>query len=241
MPPFSGFFSKDSIISAAMQHGWYGWLLWIAALAGTLLTGIYTFRMLFVVFGGEQSPFVREHFHALRRDVPGLALVVPVGILAVLALAGGWLQFAPLWHPLTDWLERGGVVPLVDPTSWDEGISSALAFALGLSGIGVAWLLYGARRVAVPRAPALQALLEHKFYFDELYDYAFYRPAVLLAVMLRRLVEEPFITGSVVELADTTRGVARRTSRLETGILRLYALAIAAGVAVLALVFIAAK
>src|SRR5205823_616275 len=68
VPPFSGFFSKDSILAAALaNNGWYGDVLWAAGLAGAFLTGLYTFRMLFPVFWGEPSGFVREHFHALQR------------------------------------------------------------------------------------------------------------------------------------------------------------------------------
>src|SRR4051794_4594201 len=55
IPPFAGFFSKDSIIASAMDRGAYGYVLWVAALAGAFLTGLYTFRMLFLVFWGEPS------------------------------------------------------------------------------------------------------------------------------------------------------------------------------------------
>src|SRR5207247_2241585 len=67
--PFAGFFSKDSILAASMDRGAYGYVLWTVGLVGTFLTGLYTFRMFFLVFGGERSAFVREHFHALGRDV----------------------------------------------------------------------------------------------------------------------------------------------------------------------------
>src|SRR5438067_5227459 len=50
MPPFAGFFSKDSIIAAALHVGWYGWIFWAVALVGTFLTGLYTFRLYFIVF-----------------------------------------------------------------------------------------------------------------------------------------------------------------------------------------------
>src|SRR6266849_6780844 len=63
VPPFAGFFSKDSILAAALERGGFGYVLFAAGLAGAFLTGIYTFRMIFVVFGGEQSAFAREHFH----------------------------------------------------------------------------------------------------------------------------------------------------------------------------------
>src|SRR5436309_8934855 len=65
IPPFSGFFSKDSILAAALANGgWYGYLLSAAGIVGALLTGLYAFRMLFMAFWGEPSPFVREHLTA---------------------------------------------------------------------------------------------------------------------------------------------------------------------------------
>src|SRR6266511_493758 len=57
IPPLSGFFSKDSILASALAAGTYGQILFVAGLAGTFLTGLYTFRMLFIVFGGEPSPY----------------------------------------------------------------------------------------------------------------------------------------------------------------------------------------
>jgi len=238
--PFSGFFSKDSILASAMAHGAYGYLLWVVGLAGTFLTGLYTFRMLFLVFWGEPSAFVREHFHALQRDVVGVSMASTVGVLAVLAVIGGWLQWAPLWHPVETWLQTVAE-PTVSPKNWQEAVSSALALALGLAGIGVAWLVYGARRVAVPRFALAQRILEHKFYFDEAYDVLFYAPAVFLAGLLRRGVEQPLIADTGRDLADDTRDLGRIVARAQTGLLRTYALAIASSVAVLAVVFVAVK
>jgi NADH-quinone oxidoreductase subunit L len=240
IPPFAGFFSKDSIIASAMDHGAYGYVLWVVALIGTFLTGVYTFRLLFMVFWGEPSAFVREHFHALRRDVVGNSMTWTVAVLAVLSIVGGWIQFAPLWHPIETWLETVAE-PLVSPTNWQEAISSILAVALGAAGIGVAWALYGAKRRPVPRRAALQRLLERKFYFDEAYDAAFYRPSVWTARALGRLVEQPLIAGSAREVGDETRDLGGILARLQTGLLRTYALAIASALAVLAVVFVAVK
>ncbi len=240
IPPFAGFFSKDSILAAAMDHGTYGYVLWVAGLAGTFLTGLYTFRMLFLVFWGEPSPFVREHFHALRRDVVGVSMAATVAVLTVLSVIGGWLQFAPIWHPVETWLQTVAE-PVVSPTSWQEAISSALAFVLGLGGIGLAWLIYGARRIAVPRFAFAQRTFERKFYFDELYDALFYAPSAWVARMLGRAVEQPLIAQSGRDLGDDTRDVGGLVARAQTGLLRTYALAIASSVAVLAIVFVAVK
>jgi NADH-quinone oxidoreductase subunit L len=240
LPPFAGFFSKDSILASAMDHGAYGYVLWVAGLAGTFLTGLYTFRLLFLVFWGEPSPFVREHFHALKQDVPGLTLAIPVGVLAVLSVVGGWLQFAPVWHPVETWLQTVAE-PVVSPTNWQEAISSILAVVLGLAGIYVAWAMYAARKLAVPRFAFAQRVLEHKFYFDELYDLSFYRPTVWIAKRFFRWIEEPLIAESSNSLGQDTRDLGRAVSRLQTGVLRTYALAIASGVAVLTVVFVAIR
>jgi NADH-quinone oxidoreductase subunit L len=240
IPPFAGFFSKDSILAAAMDHGAYGYVLWIAGLAGTFLTGLYTFRMLFIVFLGEPSPFVREHFHALRRDVVGVTMAAPVAVLTVLSVIGGWLQFAPLWHPVETWL-RTVAEPLVSPANWQEATSSAAALVLGLLGIGVAWFFYGARRRAVPRFAFWQRTLEHKFWFDELYDFAFYRPAVATARALTAWIERPLILDTGDEIGDEARDVGGLFARLQTGLVRTYALAIASSVAVIAIVFVAVR
>jgi NADH-quinone oxidoreductase subunit L len=239
VPPFAGFFSKDSILAAAMDHGAYGYVLWAAGMAGAFLTGLYTFRMLWLVFGGEPSPYAREHFHALGRDVVGRSMAWTVGVLAVLSTIGGWLQFAPIWHPVETWLQTVAE-PLVSPTNRQEAVSSIVAVGLGVAGIGVAWVFYGAPRRTVPRL-AVARVLEHKFYFDEAYDALFYRPAARAAWYLGRLVELPLIAGSGREIGEETRDLGALFARLQTGLLRTYALAIASSLAVLAIVFVAVK
>ena len=240
LPPFAGFFSKDSILADAMDRGAFGYVLWVVGLAGTFLTGLYTFRLLFLVFWGEPSPFVREHFHAPKRDLIGWTMGVPVAVLAVLSVIGGWLQFAPLWHPVETWLQSVAE-PVVTPTDWQEAISSALAVLLGLLGIYVAWALYAVKTVAVPQFAFAQRVLEHKFYFDELYDAVFYRPTVWVAKALYRGVEDPLIAESSTSLGQDTRDLGRVVARLQTGLVRTYVLAIASSAAVLAIVFIAVK
>jgi NADH-quinone oxidoreductase subunit L len=240
VPPFSGFFSKDSILAAALASGWYGQVLWVAGMLGAFLTGLYAFRMVFVVFGGEPSPFVREHFHRLRADVVGVSLGLPVALLTLLAALGGWLQFAGIWTPVSNFLEPA-TPSLVDASGAQEAVSSAVAVGLGIAGIWVAWWLYSARRVAAPSVAWAQALLEHKFYFDELYDALFYRPAVFLANGFLAWVERPLVFGSISELAAGIRELGLGTRALQTGLVRTYALAIAASLAVVTVVFVVVR
>ncbi len=265
IPPFAGFFSKDPIIAAALDSGWYGALLFIAALLGTFLTGLYAFRLFFLVFPGEPSPFVREHLmrgshahgpegahgeedasrphghdnHEHTGEGP-FSMTAPVAVLAVLSVVGGWIQFAPFWHPISNWLEPVAP-PLVEPSNAQEAISSVAAVFFGLAGMALAWLVYSERRFAIPRLAFARNLLEHKFYFDELYDYAFFRPAVGTARLLRRAIEEPLVLGSIGGIAETFRDLGGWTRRAQTGLVRTYALAIAASVAVMTIVFVAVR
>jgi NADH-quinone oxidoreductase subunit L len=242
LPPFSGFFSKDSIIAAALHAHWYGVIFWVVALIGTFLTGLYTFRLYFIVFPGEPIPFVREHYHAHHGKEGPKTMLVPVGILAVLAVIGGWIQFAPFWTPVTNWLEPvARTLAVAEPTSWEEGLSSGLAVALGLGGIAVAYLVYGTGRLAVPRLPALQRALEHKLYFDEAYDLAFYKPAAALATGLRRGFEEPVVLAAGTDIGETAFDAGRLVRRLQTGLLRTYVLFLGTGMAVVAIVFLVVR
>jgi NADH-quinone oxidoreductase subunit L len=237
--PFSGFFSKDSIISATLNIGWYGWVFWVCCIVGTFLTGLYTFRLYFTVFPGEPSAFVREHHHSHHGKEGPWTMLVPVSILTVLAVFAGWIQFAPFWTPITNWLEPvARTVADAEPTNTQELVTSLIAVGVGAAGILVAWLVYARGRVLVPRLPSFERLLEHKFYFDELYDAVFYRPASQLAIGLRDGLEEPVILASVSDVGETTVDAGRAVRRLQTGLLRTYVFFLGTGMAVLAIVFL---
>ena len=114
----------------------------------------------------------------------------------------------------------------------------ALLTSIGLAGIYVAHALYVAQSIRVPRT---WALLERKFYWDELYDLAFYKPADLISRGLGRFFELPVIAGSIGELTQGFRFGAGEVSRAQNGLVRSYALALASGVAVLAVVFLSTR
>ena len=240
MPPFAGFFSKDAILASAANAGTLGWLLWGAGAAGAFLTALYTFRLVFLVFTGEMSPYAREHLHTERFEGP-LSMVWPVGILAVLALVGGFLQVPGLWHTVDDWLHP--VAESIEEASGTTAWFSALAaLALAAAGIFLAWRLYG-RPSRGPetlrrRFPWAARALEEKLYFDRAYDAAFYVPWSALALVLRRGVEEIFFLRPLGGLGRTVRGVSGRVAAAQTGLVRSYALALAGGLAVLAVVFL---
>ena len=241
IPPFSGFFSKDFILASALEAGTYGRLLFVAGLAGTFLTGLYTFRMMFIVFGGEVSPYAREHFHRPESGREGLfTMTSTVAVLALLSVVGGWLQITGVVEPLTEFLEP--VAPsLIEPTGTQELVASVLAVGLGLAGMFLAWQVYGTRRVRVPEARFWRNLLEHRFYFDTAYNLVFYRPAAATASLWTRFVEGPLIGGSIAGISLGTRRAGEEVGEAQSGLVRLYALALAASVAVLALVFVSVR
>ena len=81
-------------------------------------------------------------------------------------------------------------------------------------------------------------MLQHKFYFDELYDALFYRPTVLIARGLRRGIEGPIVFGTGVVAAVAAIVIGRAMRRLQTGLIRTYALALGAGIIVVGAVYL---
>ena len=112
---------------------------------------------------------------------------------------------------------------------------------VGLAGTYVAYLIYEAHRREVPHWPGLQRTLEHKFWFDELYDALFYRPAEVIALWLRDDVETTYVEGSLVEIGRAGEEAGAGVARIQSGLLRTYALAIAVTVVVLAVVFVSLR
>ena len=238
--PLSGFWSKDAILASALASGGYGIALFVAGLIGAFLTGLYTFRMIFLVWRGDRSPYVREHLHDTSHGEAPFSMYAAVAGLAGLSVVGGWLQVAGLWHPFSDWLHPV-VEPLVEPSVVQDWVTSLVAMILGVGGIYLAWLCYGARTLAVPPFLTARRWLEHKLYFDELYDTLFYRPAVAVTSALRRGVEKPLVEGSIDATAAGVREAGRTATLVQTGYLRSYALALTAGLAVLAVLFVALR
>ena len=240
IPPLSGFWSKDAIIASALATGGVlGWLLFLAGLAGALLTGLYSFRLYFAVFHGEPSPLVSEHEHDHEHGEGPRSMLLPVGALAVLTAIAGFLSVPGLWNLIGDWLQDVAE-PLVEPTTAQDYLTSLIAVTLGVFGIALAHRAYRAGRELVVN-PGLRTVLEHKLYFDELYDALFSRPAQALAVRLRDDVETPVVQGSLVEIGSGVRDAAGGVARLQTGLVRTYVLAIAASLVVLVIVVVAVR
>ena len=247
IPPLAGFWSKDAILASALATGGaLGWFLYIAGLIGAVLTGMYALRLYLLVFHGEPSAYVLEHTaegahgHEAHGHGEGpLSMLIPVGVLAFLATVGGFLDIAGLFTGFADWISSVAE-PLVEPSVVQDYGTSLIAVIAAALGGTVAWFAFKHGREIV-RRPTLRLLFAHKFYFDELYDALFSRPAQAIANTLREDVEGPVVQGSLGEIGVGTRELAGATARLQSGLLRSYALVIAGSVAVLIVVFLAVR
>jgi NADH-quinone oxidoreductase subunit L len=245
LPPLAGFWSKDAILASALASGGaLGWTLLLAGLLGAVLTGAYAFRLYFAVFHGAPSevapePHGPETAHEPAHGEGPLSMLVPVGALTVLSAAGGLLSIPGVWHPFTHWVGETAEA-LVEPSTGEDYLTSLVAVALGLAGLWLAWRAFAAGRQLVT-SPGAWRVLEHKLYVDELYDALFYRPAASLAGALRREVEEPVVERSLDELGAGTLELGGGVARVQSGLLRAYALAVALAVFVLVLVFVAVR
>ena len=240
IPIFAGFWSKDAILASALADGGaLGWTLYVGGLLGALLTGMYTFRLYFIVFHGkpaEEPHWQDEHAH---HGEGSRWMLAPVGVLAFGATFAGLLQIPGVWEPFEKWLEPV-LEPLVTPTTAQEWGTSAIAVAIGSIGIFLAWRAFQADRELVPEG-AVRRTLEHKLWFDEVYDAVFARPVQAIAVRLRDQVETPVVQGGLDEVADGTLDAAGFAARAQSGLLRTYALAITVAVSILALVFLVVR
>jgi NADH-quinone oxidoreductase subunit L len=239
IPIFSGFWSKDGIVAAAFaSDDALGAVLYAAGLVGALLTGLYTFRLYFAVFHGEQSELVQEHAQEGHGEGP-TSMLLPVAALSVLATVGGLVVIPGVWEPFLHWIDQTAE-PLVTATVAQDYGTSAIAVSLAIVGFLVARWAFAAGRQLVTN-PTAWRVLEHKLYFDEAYDALFYRPAVALSNALRRNVEEPVVERSLDELGSGTIQVGGEVARVQSGLLRTYALAVALAVSVLVIVFVAVR
>jgi NADH-quinone oxidoreductase subunit L len=239
IPIFSGFWSKDGIVSAAFASGdALGYTLCVAGLVGALLTGLYTTRLYFAVWRGEQSDFAKQHAHEGHGEGPR-SMTIPVGVLTVLAAVGGLVVIPGVWEPFLHWIDETAE-PLVQATVSEDYGTSAIAVTLALIGFYLARRAFEKGRQVVT-SPGLWRVLEHKLYFDEAYDALFYAPAAALSVALRRNVEEPVVERSLDEIGAGTLQVGGEVGRVQSGLLRTYAVAVAFSVVVLVVVFVAVR
>jgi NADH-quinone oxidoreductase subunit L len=223
--PFVGFFSKEQILGAAFSRPDDATVqvLWAIGFITALITGFYTGRMWWLSFWGkpsQQRPV--EHPH----EAPPV-MMVPVAILAGLATLGGLVQTRALGFgpsAVSDFLDQ-----VVTPQRWEEsGVAVGLGLLTMVLGAGLFWWARSMRPWS-SYVPWAQRLLEHKYYFDEIYDALFVRPLDWIAGFAQRDIERPVINGAVVETGVLTRWGASELSLTQSGYFRNYVLVFVVG------------
>ena len=243
-PTTAGFSSKDFILAQAWQSGGAGRVFWALGLAGAFITSLYIFRLIFVVFfGAPRGPGAADHAvahspehggHAAGRDgmQAGGVMGVPLAILAVLCLGGGFLALPHLLggRPyLLDFLHT--ILPAEtapEPSAGTELTLQIVAVAASLLGIPVAWLISRrglARAAASARPAALVRFLQSGWGFDWVYDRLFVRPFVWISRINSRDIVDRLPAG-VGGLNMLLSRVFRWT---QNGKVRWYAAGVAAG------------
>jgi NADH-quinone oxidoreductase subunit L len=219
VPPFSGFHSKDEILLSAHHHA--PWMYWIGTVTAGM-TAFYVFRAMFLTFFGAP----RGHHHP--HESPPV-MTVPLMILALLSLAGGFFNVPQFLAPLFPRAE----------THHDQMLV-AFSVAAGLAGIFIAWLLYVARPALADSLAAafhrLYNLLLNKYWLDEIYLATIVRPLVGLSRMvLWKGVDIGVIDGAVNGVGHRSLGIGAALRLLQSGNIRSYAAWVLLGSVVLLL------
>jgi NADH-quinone oxidoreductase subunit L len=245
LPPFSGFFSKEPIITAAWQadvfgHGYAA----VALTVGVFLTACYTFRMFFLAFHGEPRWDHHDAAH-LPKESPWV-MTVPLALLAIPSIIIGALLAQPMlygdffgqslkvlpehgamaalmseWHGVTDYLVHG---------------MTSLPFVLAVFGILTAWLFTLQLPKAMPlftkSLGALYNIFLKNYYFDALYQ-ALSDLIVWVGKLLNRVVENVFVGGLFFNLPSRiVEKSALVLRKIQTGYLYHYATAMVLGLVV---------
>jgi len=246
-PGFSGFFSKDALIEAVHLSTTPGahYAYW-CVLLGVFVTALYSFRMFFVVFHGEEriDPHAREHL----KESPAV-VTVPLIMLAIPSVFIGWLTIGPVlfgefFADSIFVLQDPGVVEQVGeefhgPLAFIvHAATSSPALYLAAAGTLAAWFLY-LKRPELPgllqaRFAVLYQVLDNKYYFDWFNENVIARGTRALAGSLWRVGDELLIDGVLVNGTARAVGFISGVVRtLQSGYLYHYAFAMIVGLAII--------
>jgi NADH-quinone oxidoreductase subunit L len=238
---FSGFYSKDVILEAAFgAHSTHGLVAFWLGIAAAFMTAFYSWRLLFLTFHGKPraDKHVMDHVH----ESPWVMLV-PLLLLSVGAVFAGLVGYN--WFVGDGRFDFWGDSLLV--LAGHDTIEAAhhvpawvklLPLVMAVSGIALAWAMY----IAKPDLPGLvvstfrpiHTFIFNKWYFDELYDWAFVRPARAIGRTAWKIGDGAVIDGMGPDgIAATTLSLARRAGRLQSGYVYHYAFAMLIGVVIL--------
>ena len=227
-PLTSGYFSKEAIILSSYHAEMGNIVFWAIAVLTAGMTAFYIFRVyLFTFFGRLRSPGVHPH------ESP-MIMIIPLLVLAVLALLGGvlgpWVDsfLAPVFGHIADHPH--------------DNVLETIALVVGVGGIAIAGLLYMVRKDHLALFKEVMAplydLLFHKYYVDEIYDYFIVRPTKAIGAFLEQKAEREGIDFTVDQVGLQIKEASHGISLWQSGKVRSYALNMIVGVVTI-LMFVA--
>ncbi|MGH7121817.1 MAG: NADH-quinone oxidoreductase subunit L [Acetobacteraceae bacterium] len=245
IPYFSGYFSKDAILDAALGDptgvAFYGY---VTGAVAAFFTAFYSGRVIFMTFHGKSrvAPHAAAHVH----ESPAV-MTVPLILLAIGAAAVGYALdstfVGPHWRSF--WGASISTLPSVHPLQHIEsihGIVKWIPTMVGFAGFGVAWLFYipplGIPEWLATHFRPIYVFLVKKWYFDVIYDAVFVRGGLAFARWLWKVGDAIVIDGVPNGLATLTSDSSGEAVKLQTGSVAQYALAMIFGVVILVAVFL---
>jgi NADH-quinone oxidoreductase subunit L len=226
VPPFSGFFTKDSIVEAAFEKGGTsGVILGCAAVLGAAITAFYMTRLMFMTFAGQRRWEEKAHPH----ESP-LVMTVPMILLAVGSIvAGGFLVLGSRL--------AGFLAPVTGSPPESKGLFTVAGVAtlvLVIIGVVIAWLLYGRREVpaTAPAGSFATVAARKDLYGDAINESLLMRPGQWLT-RLSVYFDNRGVDGIVNSLAAAMGGSSGRLRRVQNGFVRSYALSMFLGAVLL--------
>lgn len=228
IPPLSAFFSKDLILEQEHLAG-FNFLFYIALIT-SILTAFYLTRAYYLTFTGKSN--LDEKELSTVKEAPRVMLI-PVAILAILAVLGGFLGFAfGKTSPLEGFLAEVGVTLAEKDLSGGSLLTpeTLLAVASALFGVGVAALLY--TRFKDRLGPTIQFLTD-SFYLDDIYERTLVRPLKALAGSVADVLEPEVFDGAIRGTTGATRRVSYWLQKMQSGQIRSYVAWMALGMVVL--------
>ncbi|PDT75697.1 NADH-quinone oxidoreductase subunit L [Bradyrhizobium sp. C9] len=236
-PLFAGYFSKDKIIEAAYAaHNPFATYAYLLTVVAAGLTSFYSWRLIWKTFFGE--PHDQKHYEAAHESP--MWMLVPIGVLAAGSILAGF-PFVELFtspHGVEEFFRESVKMNphILEDMEHMPGWLVPLPTVMMALGLFVSYLFY-IRRPYLPvelanQQPMLYQFLLNKWYFDELYDWIFVRPAKWLGYTLWKKGDGFVIDGFGPDgVSARVLDVTRNVVKLQTGYLYHYAFAMLIGAA----------
>ena len=227
VPPFSGFYSKDSILAQALEQRNYPLFVLGAAVAG--LTTFYIFRLFYVAFLGKAKTEAAEHAH----ESPAV-MSWPLLVLAVFAVIGGFIGMSETYAAQFGEAEHTSISQRIIEPFTHSPVAATIGILAVIVGFFAAFKLY--RNAETDPLPAklggFATAMKNRFYFDEIYEATFIRVHDFIATVMD-WIDRWLVDWACIGLVRGGTDITGRALRLvQTGNLQTYAFLFALGMAV---------